>query len=72
MQQPREIIRTKLHAPFVRRELVDRPRLQEQVLGGLNGPLTLITAPAGFRSICRSKPAPILEILNWVGWPCAV
>ena len=42
------LIRTKLRPPFTRPGLVSRPRLQDQVLQGLQGPLTLITAPAGF------------------------
>src|SRR5512143_219497 len=48
MQTPDPLIRTKLHPPFTRPGLVPRPRLQEQVAQGLCGPLTLITAPAGF------------------------
>ncbi len=42
------LIRTKLHLPFTRQELVPRPRLQVQIAIGLHGPLTLVTAPAGF------------------------
>ncbi|MBN1120782.1 MAG: helix-turn-helix transcriptional regulator [Anaerolineae bacterium] len=42
------LIRTKLRLPFTRSKLVPRPRLQEQIMQGLRGPLTLITAPAGF------------------------
>ncbi|MDD5367898.1 MAG: LuxR C-terminal-related transcriptional regulator [Anaerolineaceae bacterium] len=42
------LIRTKLRLPFIRPGLVHRLRLQEQVAEGLCGPLTLITAPAGF------------------------
>jgi LuxR family maltose regulon positive regulatory protein len=42
------LIRTKLRLPFTRPGLVPRPRLQEQIAQGLRGPLTLITAPAGF------------------------
>jgi LuxR family maltose regulon positive regulatory protein len=42
------LIRTKLRLPFTRPEVVLRPRLQEQIAQGLRGPLTLITAPAGF------------------------
>ncbi|OGO38352.1 MAG: hypothetical protein A2W35_04080 [Chloroflexi bacterium RBG_16_57_11] len=42
------LIRTKLRLPFTRPALVSRPRLQEQIAQGLCGPLTLITAPAGF------------------------
>src|SRR5512136_25702 len=48
MQKADALIRTKLHLPFTRSELVPRPRLQEQIAQGLRGPLTLITAPAGF------------------------
>lgn len=42
------LIHTKLRLPFTRTELVPRPRLQEQIRQGLRGPLTLVTAPAGF------------------------
>ena len=48
MQKADTLIRTKLRLPFTRSELVLRPRLQEQIMQGLYGPLTLITAPAGF------------------------
>ena len=48
MQKADLLIRTKLHLPFTRPGLVSRPRLQEQIAQGLCGPLTLITAPAGF------------------------
>jgi LuxR family maltose regulon positive regulatory protein len=48
MQKTDPLIRTKLRLPFTRPGLVPRPRLQEQVAQGLGGPLTLITAPAGF------------------------
>lgn len=47
-QQADTLIRTKLHRPFTRRELVPRPRLQARMAEGLHHPLTLITAPAGF------------------------
>lgn len=42
------LLRTKLRPPFIRPGLVVRPRLQAQFAQGLRGPLTLITAPAGF------------------------
>jgi LuxR family maltose regulon positive regulatory protein len=42
------LLRTKLRQPFTRAGLVARPRLQDQLAQGLRGPLTLITAPAGF------------------------
>jgi LuxR family transcriptional regulator, maltose regulon positive regulatory protein len=48
MQKPDSLIRTKLHLPFTRPGLVCRTRLQARILEGLCGPLTLITAPAGF------------------------
>jgi LuxR family transcriptional regulator, maltose regulon positive regulatory protein len=48
MQQADPLLRTKLHLPFTRPDLVSRPRLQARILEGLRGPLTLITAPAGF------------------------
>jgi len=48
MQKIDTLIHTKLHPPFIRSGLVFRPRLQEQLAKGLCGPLTLITAPAGF------------------------
>ena len=48
MQKTDLFIRTKLNLPFTRPHLVLRPRLQEQIKHGLTGPLTLITAPAGF------------------------
>jgi LuxR family maltose regulon positive regulatory protein len=45
------LIRTKLRLPFTRPGQVLRPRLQEKIAQGLCGPLTLITAPAGFGKI---------------------
>jgi LuxR family maltose regulon positive regulatory protein len=48
MQESDLLIRTKLRPPFIRTRIVPRPRLQEQIAQGLCGPLTLITAPAGF------------------------
>ncbi|HVN53519.1 MAG TPA: LuxR C-terminal-related transcriptional regulator [Anaerolineaceae bacterium] len=42
------LIRTKLRLPFTRPVLVPRPRLQERLVAGLQGPLTLVIAPAGF------------------------
>jgi len=42
------MLQTKLHVPPIRPELVSRPRLIERLNAGLNGKLTLISAPAGF------------------------
>ena len=43
-----DLLQTKLATPFVRAELVARPRLIDQFDRGLYQPLTLICAPAGF------------------------
>jgi LuxR family maltose regulon positive regulatory protein len=48
MEKADTLIHTKLRLPFTRLKLVPRSRLQEQIAQGLRGPLTLITAPAGF------------------------
>jgi len=48
MQKSDPLIRTKLHLPFIRPNLVPRPRLQARIVEGLRCPLTLIVAPAGF------------------------
>ena len=48
MQKADPLIRMKLRQPFTRPGQVPRPRLQEQIVQALHGPLTLITAHAGF------------------------
>src|SRR5512142_2468438 len=48
MQTSKALIRTKMRLPFIQASLVSRTRLQERIAEGLRGPLTLITAPAGF------------------------
>jgi LuxR family maltose regulon positive regulatory protein len=42
------LLSTKLFVPPVRPTLVSRPRLLERLVHGLDGPLTLISAPAGY------------------------
>ncbi len=42
------ILETKLYFPPVRPILVPRPHLVERLQSGLNGPLTLLSAPAGY------------------------
>lgn len=42
------LLETKLHVPPLRPNVVPRPRLVEQLSAGLKGPLTLISAPAGY------------------------
>ena len=48
MQPENTLIRTKLCQPFTRPGFVTRPRLQARITAGLQGPLTLVVAPAGF------------------------
>ena len=66
MQKADTLIRTKLRQPFTRPELVPRPRLQEQIAQGLVGPLTLITAPAGF-----GKTTLVVSGIAGCGMPAA-
>jgi LuxR family transcriptional regulator, maltose regulon positive regulatory protein len=42
------LLETKLHVPRLRRALVARPRLSEQLSRGTESALTLVSAPAGF------------------------
>ena len=42
------LLSTKLFFPRLRSNLVSRPRLVEKLDRGLRGPMTLISAPAGF------------------------
>jgi LuxR family maltose regulon positive regulatory protein len=45
---PDAILRTKLHRPGLPSDCISRPRLHDRLNAGLAGPLTLITAPAGY------------------------
>jgi LuxR family maltose regulon positive regulatory protein len=45
---PSLLLKTKLYVPPVRANLVSRPHLIERLQAGLQGTLTLISAPAGF------------------------
>jgi LuxR family maltose regulon positive regulatory protein len=45
---PTSLLTTKLYFPSTRPALVPRPRLLERLQSGLRGPLTLISAPAGY------------------------
>ena len=42
------LLHTKLHQPRVTADLVQRPRLKEALDNGLDRPLILVAAPAGF------------------------
>jgi LuxR family maltose regulon positive regulatory protein len=41
-------LRTKFYRPSLPSDLVDRPRLIDQLNRGLDRPLTLVAAPAGY------------------------
>jgi len=60
------LLRTKLHIPPVRPELVSRPRLIERLNAGLHCKLTLISAPAGF-----GKTTLLSEWVTGCGQPVA-
>ncbi len=45
---PTSILATKLYIPPLRPNLVRRPRLIERLNAGVQGRLTLVSAPAGF------------------------
>ena len=60
------LIRSKLRRPFIRTDLVARPRLQDRITQGLQGPLTLITAPAGF-----GKTTLVASCVDSCGMPAA-
>jgi LuxR family maltose regulon positive regulatory protein len=66
MQKTDPLIRTKLHLPFTRPELVPRLRLQEKIMQGLRSPLTLIIAPAGF-----GKTTLVSSCVTGAGMPVA-
>jgi ATP/maltotriose-dependent transcriptional regulator MalT len=46
--EPSPLLSIKLHFPAARDNLIPRPRLFERFEAGIRGPLTLISAPAGF------------------------
>jgi len=60
------LIRTKLYLPFIRPNLVPRSRLQQRIVQGLNGPLTLVIAPAGF-----GKTTLVASCIAGCGMPVA-
>ncbi len=66
MQKADTLIRTKLHLPFTRSRLVTRSRLQARIAAGLQGPLTLVIAPAGF-----GKTTLVASFVDGYGMPTA-
>ena len=55
----RALLASKLHIPRPWRELVHRPRLMERLDAGLQGKLTLVSAPAGYGKTTL--------VADWVG-----
>jgi LuxR family maltose regulon positive regulatory protein len=60
------LISTKIHAPRLRPGLVSRPHLIERLKAGLQCPLTLISAPAGY-----GKTTLIAVLANYADLPVA-
>ena len=68
---PPGLLATKLYVPSARRPVIPRPRLVAQLLAGLAGKLTLISAPAGFGkttvvSAWQATPAASAFPLAWI------
>ncbi len=66
MQKADPLLHTKLRLPSIRQGLVPRPRLQDQVAQGMRGPLTVVTAPAGF-----GKTTVVASCVAGCGMPVA-
>ena len=66
MQKTDPLIRTKIRLPSTRSSLVPRTRLQEQIEQGLQRPLTLVIAPAGF-----GKTTLVASSVTGCGMPIA-
>jgi LuxR family maltose regulon positive regulatory protein len=60
------LLQTKLHIPRLRPTFIQRPRLIEKLKAGLNGKLTLVSAPAGF-----GKTAILCDWAGNCDWPVA-
>ena len=60
------LLATKLHRPLPRANLVRRPQLAERLTQGVMGPLTLVSAPAGF-----GKTTLLAQWLAESGMPAA-
>ncbi len=55
------LLATKLHRPLPRAKLVRRPQLAARLTQGVRGPLTLVSAPAGFgKTTCASSRISLL------------
>ncbi len=63
---PDELLRTKLFIPSPRPDFVPRPRLIQRLAEGLQGKLTLLSAPAGF-----GKTTLLSEVISTLNQPVA-
>jgi len=66
LQHPHSILRTKLYRPPVTEDLVCRSQLHERMDLGLQTPLTVVSAPAGY-----GKSVLVRHWAETVGEPCA-
>ncbi|MFL5804111.1 MAG: LuxR C-terminal-related transcriptional regulator [Roseiflexaceae bacterium] len=64
---------TKVHLPALRSALVERPRLLQRLQAGLNGKLTLLTAPAGAgkTTLLLAWAAQLARPVAWVSLDAA-
>ena len=69
MQKADPLIRTKLHLPFTRQELVPRPRLQEQIAAGAERSAYPDYRPRRFR---QDHPGGILYRKLWIACRLAI
>jgi LuxR family transcriptional regulator, maltose regulon positive regulatory protein len=68
MQDDFSLILTKLNQPFIRHDLVDRPRLQDRIIEGVKNPFTLVVAPAGFgkTTLFIASTSALLMPIAWL------
>jgi LuxR family maltose regulon positive regulatory protein len=60
------LLRAKLHAPAINRNIIRREKLLEKLEHAKDGKLTLVTAPAGY-----GKTTAVLDWLGKCGLPYA-
>src|SRR5207247_766051 len=60
------LLQTKLHIPVVRARMVSRPRLTNRLIEGIDGKLSLVSAPAG-----SGKTTLICDFIGKINRPVA-
>jgi ATP/maltotriose-dependent transcriptional regulator MalT len=63
---PSALLLTKLNRPPVTDDRVDRPRLIKMFNRGLHGPLTLVSAAAGFGKTTLVSALPISGVCQYL------